>query len=111
VQALYDKPLHPYTSGLLSAMPSLDPDQRTAAPPLVGDPPNPINPPSGCRFRTRCPYAEGVCAEVEPKLSAIGADRLAACHMVNPDSGHTKAGMALDVPVLPSLMKKTEATA
>ena len=91
VRDLYQNPLHPYTRGLLSAMPSLDPDKRTSAPPLVGDPPNPINPPSGCRFRTRCPHAEPVCAAKEPKLAAVGADRLAACHMVVADSGHSKA--------------------
>jgi len=111
VQALYERPLHPYTAGLLSAMPSLDPDNRTSAPPLAGDPPNPINPPSGCRFRTRCPHAEEVCANAEPKLAAVGADRLAACHMVNPDSGHSKAGTGVEVPLIPSLLKKAEAVA
>jgi len=92
VTALYRDPLHPYTRGLLSAMPSLDPDKRTTAPPLTGDPPNPINPPSGCRFRTRCPHAEPVCAEREPGLTAVGSDRWASCHMVQPGSGHSKAG-------------------
>jgi peptide/nickel transport system ATP-binding protein len=91
VRALYENPLHPYTRGLLSAMPSLDPDKRTSAAPLIGDPPNPINPPSGCRFRTRCPQAEAVCAEKEPVLAAVGTDRLAACHMVVAGSGHSKA--------------------
>jgi peptide/nickel transport system ATP-binding protein len=92
VQALYRDPLHPYTRGLLSAMPSLDPDKRTSAPPLSGDPPNPINPPSGCRFRTRCPHAEPVCAAREPPLTAVGSDRWASCHMVEPGSGHSRAG-------------------
>jgi len=91
VRALYENPLHPYTRGLLSAMPSLDPDKRTSAAPLIGDPPNPINPPSGCRFRTRCPHAEAVCAEKEPVLAAVGTERLAACHMVVAGSGHSKA--------------------
>jgi peptide/nickel transport system ATP-binding protein len=95
VRALYDAPLHPYTRGLLSAMPSLDPGRRTAAPPLAGDPPNPINPPSGCRFRTRCPHAEAVCAQREPALAAVGADRWAACHMTQAGSGHSLAGAAV----------------
>jgi peptide/nickel transport system ATP-binding protein len=68
VGKIYDDPRHPYTSALLSAMPSMNPDQRTVAPPLSGDPPNPINPPSGCRFRTRCVFAEPVCERQEPAL-------------------------------------------
>src|SRR3981081_2247640 len=65
------RPRHPDSQALLQAMPSMDPDRRTAAPPLVGDPPNPINPPSGCRFRTRCAFAEEVCARVSPRLDPI----------------------------------------
>src|SRR5947199_2967249 len=61
---IFHRPLHPYTHALLRAMPSMDPDRRTEASPLTGDPPNPINPPSGCRFRTRCAFAEEVCARV-----------------------------------------------
>ena len=102
VRELYGNPLHPYTRGLLSAMPSLDPDKRTAAPPLAGDPPNPINPPSGCRFRTRCPHAEPVCAEQEPALAAVGADRLVSCHMAVAGSGHSKAGMAAELAAEPA---------
>jgi peptide/nickel transport system ATP-binding protein len=93
VRALYEHPLHPYTRGLLSAMPSLDPGKRTAAAPLAGDPPNPINPPSGCRFRTRCPHAEAVCAEREPALTAAGPGRWAACHMVIAGSGHSQGAV------------------
>src|SRR5437667_9201137 len=66
VEALYDDPRHPYTRALLSAMPSMDPDQRTVEAPLFGDPPNPIDPPSGCRFRTRSAFAEAVCERTEP---------------------------------------------
>ena len=93
VATLYNESAHPYTRALLSAMPSLDPDRRTAAPPLTGDPPNPINPPSGCRFRTRCPYAEAVCERKEPPLALVSSGHLAACHIVHPASGHSQVGM------------------
>ena len=93
VAALYRESAHPYTRALLSAMPSLDPDRRTVAPPLVGDPPNPINPPSGCRFRTRCPHAEALCEHKEPPLALVADGHLAACHLANPASGHSKAGI------------------
>ncbi|MBC8790645.1 MAG: dipeptide/oligopeptide/nickel ABC transporter ATP-binding protein, partial [Tagaea sp. CACIAM 22H2] len=66
VEELYDNPRHPYTRALLSAMPSMDPDRRTQEAPIAGDPPNPINPPSGCRFHTRCPFAEDVCGAKIP---------------------------------------------
>jgi len=93
VDALYEQPLHPYTRALLSAMPSMDPQRRTEKPPLTGDPPNPINPPSGCRFRTRCAFAEEVCARREPALAGVAARpaQSVACHMGHPGSGHSKA--------------------
>src|SRR5204863_6251560 len=69
VDSVYDRPAHPYTSALLAAMPGMDPDARATEPPLTGDPPNPIDPPSGCRFRTRCASAEAVCATIEPPLA------------------------------------------
>jgi peptide/nickel transport system ATP-binding protein len=82
VETLYRRPQHPYTRALLSAMPSMDPARRTLEAPLSGDPPNPINPPSGCRFRTRCPIAEDVCAREEPRLAAFDdAGHAVACHM------------------------------
>src|SRR5690606_26841074 len=56
VDAVYARPSHPYTRALLSSKPSLDPRKRTLEAPISGDPPNPINPPSGCRFRTRCAF-------------------------------------------------------
>ncbi|MEQ9123411.1 MAG: ABC transporter ATP-binding protein, partial [Alphaproteobacteria bacterium] len=94
VDAIYETPRHPYTRALFSAMPSMDPDMRTAAPPLTGDPPNPINPPPGCRFRTRCPFAEAVCAEREPVLREAATGRQSvACHMAEPDSGHSKSSL------------------
>jgi peptide/nickel transport system ATP-binding protein len=93
VEALWKDARHPYTLALFSAMPSLDPDRRTKEPPITGDPPNPINPPSGCRFHTRCAFAEPVCSARSPSLFATGNDRhTAACHMVDPASGHSRAG-------------------
>ncbi|WP_158045452.1 ABC transporter ATP-binding protein [Skermanella pratensis] len=93
VESIYGDPRHPYTRALLSSMPSMDPARRTTAPALTGDPPNPINPPSGCRFRTRCAFAEDVCARTEPHLETIRpAERhAAACHMEIAGSGHTRA--------------------
>ena len=90
VDAIYGNPLHPYTRALLSARPTMDPRKRTKEAPIQGDPPNPIDPPSGCRFRTRCPFAEDVCARSEPILTAAGAQEV-ACHMRVRGSGHTKA--------------------
>ena len=90
VEAIYGEPLHPYTRALLSARPSMDPRKRTREAPIQGDPPNPIDPPSGCRFRTRCPFAEDVCARAEPPLAET-ARQMVACHMRVPGSGHSKA--------------------
>ncbi len=90
VEAIYGDPLHPYTRALLSARPSMDPRRRTHEAPIQGDPPNPIDPPSGCRFRTRCPFAEEVCARVEPPLTETGRQEV-ACHMRVAGSGHSKA--------------------
>jgi oligopeptide/dipeptide ABC transporter ATP-binding protein len=80
-EALYDFPRHPYTGALLSAVPVADPavakaDRRL----LSGDVPSPANPPSGCRFHTRCPKAKERCSEVEPLLEDKGTGALAACH-------------------------------
>ncbi len=82
VDSIYNNPRHPYTAALLSSRPSMDPKKRATKPPLSGDPPNPINPPSGCRFRTRCTHAQDRCAATAPDLvSANGAlTHLAACH-------------------------------
>jgi peptide/nickel transport system ATP-binding protein len=92
VGEIFRRPSHPYTQALLRAMPSMDPDRRTEASPLTGDPPNPINPPSGCRFRTRCAFAEEVCARVAPKLDDIAGGHQVACHMMVSGSGHSRAG-------------------
>ncbi len=79
---LYTKPIHPYTEALLSAIPIPDPEENRARERMVigGEPPNPIAPPPGCRFHTRCPLATDVCKEVEPPLAEYPGGHLAACH-------------------------------
>jgi oligopeptide/dipeptide ABC transporter ATP-binding protein len=79
---LYTKPIHPYTDALLAAIPIPDPVENRARKRIVmsGEPPNPISPPSGCRFHTRCPRATEVCGQVEPPLAEYPGGHLAACH-------------------------------
>ena len=93
VDAMYRAPRHPYTRALLSSRPSMDPRIRITQPPLTGDPPNPINPPSGCRFRTRCTLVEDPCSRVEPRLTRSDQEPVhwTACHAVTPGSGHSRA--------------------
>ena len=79
---LFDSPLHPYTQALLSAIPVPDPDVKKVRVLLQGDLPSPINPPSGCRFRTRCRYAKDICAEKEPPLIDVDNEHYVACHFV-----------------------------
>jgi oligopeptide/dipeptide ABC transporter ATP-binding protein len=81
-EELYRKPIHPYTSVLLGAIPIPDPKQNRARERAVvsGEPPNPISPPPGCRFHTRCPRATEVCRTVEPQLTEYPGGHLAACH-------------------------------
>ena len=81
--AIFANPRHPYTAALLSSMPSMDPDHRTEEAPLSGDPPNPINPPPGCRFHTRCSLAYDLCPRLVQKLSDVGGGHLAACHLAD----------------------------
>jgi peptide/nickel transport system ATP-binding protein len=90
-ERLFAKPTHPYTQALLSSIPSMDPDHRTEQPALSGDPPNPINPPSGCRFHTRCPQAQEVCSSVSPKLGEPQALHAVSCLMYQAGSGHSQS--------------------
>src|SRR5579863_8894304 len=94
VDDIFERPLHPYTRALLASRPSMDPARPIEEPPISGDPPNPIDPPSGCRFRTRCPHAETVCESAAPALGISQGqhEHIAACHIHEPSSGHSMAG-------------------
>jgi len=81
-KVLYDNPMHPYTKALLSASPMPDPTYERKAKPLTGDVPSPINPPSGCRFHTRCPIMQDVCTQKEPEFVEKGKDHFVACFFV-----------------------------
>lgn len=80
---LYSNPCHPYTSALMSAMPVPDPRaaQQKQRIILEGDVPSPVDPPSGCRFRTRCRFAMSICSEADPPLKELGQGHYAACHL------------------------------
>jgi oligopeptide/dipeptide ABC transporter ATP-binding protein len=86
-QELYDNPKHPYTQLLLSSVPTLDPTESTRDEPIDdsntkdSEIPSPIDPPSGCRFRTRCPFAMDICAERAPAQIQLSEGRSVACHL------------------------------
>jgi peptide/nickel transport system ATP-binding protein len=81
-EVLYQHPAHPYTEALLASIPEPDPTRGAHKVParLSGDLPSPINPPSGCRFRTRCPYAQDRCAAEEPQIRELSPGQFVACH-------------------------------
>ena len=79
---IFDNPLHPYTKALMSAIPVPDPTRKRDRIILSGDLPSPSNPPSGCKFRTRCPYATEKCAQEAPEYRDVGDEHFVACHYV-----------------------------
>jgi peptide/nickel transport system ATP-binding protein len=79
-EQLFAKPAHPYTALLIEAIPMPDPDVRPAETVPVGEPPSPISPPSGCRFRTRCPRADQQCSNEVPELRSVAPRQFVACH-------------------------------
>lgn len=80
VDELFNNPQHPYTQALLSAIPVPDPDEQTELLPLAGELPSPLNPPAGCRFHTRCPYATEVCTTECPVPTEVAPKHLVSCH-------------------------------
>jgi len=83
VEELFGSAHHPYTQALLSASPSIDPARRQLRIVLEGDIPSPMNPPSGCHFRTRCRHAMAVCADEEPAATQVG-QLVVRCHLMTP---------------------------
>jgi peptide/nickel transport system ATP-binding protein len=81
-EELFDHPLHPYTKALLSAVPIPDPTIKRERIILKGDIPSPVNPPSGCKFRTRCPLATDICAQKIPEYREVQSNHFVACHLV-----------------------------
>jgi oligopeptide transport system ATP-binding protein len=99
--SLFARPRHPYTQALLSAIPLPEPALKRHRVILEGDVPSPLNPPSGCRFHTRCPYAEARCSVEEPVMREIKPGHLVACHLRQVDD----AAFELKSPPPPAIMK------
>ncbi|HHU13126.1 MAG TPA: dipeptide ABC transporter ATP-binding protein [Clostridiaceae bacterium] len=96
-ESVFDKPSHPYTKALLSAVPVADPDYRMNRIVLAGDIPSPANPPSGCKFRTRCPYAMERCAKEVPVLANIDDGHEVACHLFDDEVAAYNAKVKGDI--------------
>jgi len=79
VEDIFYRPLHPYTKALINSIPSIYGDISKLKP-IPGNPPDPVNPPPGCRFHPRCPYVKPICSEKIPKLEKVGVDKMVACH-------------------------------
>ena len=98
---VYLRPAHPYTKGLIESAPTADPEAERAKTHegISGELPSALHPPSGCRFRTRCPLAQEVCATVEPELKPYGVpNRLAACHFALQPPAEVPAATTEHVP-------------
>ena len=80
---IFSNPIHPYTKALFSAIPNPNPDAKMNRIPLSGDIPSPANPPKGCRFHTRCPYAKEICKHIPPEYKEYGEGHFAACHLLD----------------------------
>jgi len=93
---IYQRAAHPYTAGLIGTIPVPEPEAARASKGVTikGELPSPVNPPSGCRFRTRCPFAQDRCAEEEPELRSFGTGHVAACHFPLQDYAPTAANAA-----------------
>lgn len=94
---LFEDPLHPYTQALIRAVPDIDPDRAVGAVAVEGDLPNPINPPSGCHFHTRCPFVMDVCRSRYPQLRHVAPGRLVACHLYDAQAEASDAAAAIRV--------------
>jgi oligopeptide/dipeptide ABC transporter ATP-binding protein len=97
-ESVYREPLHPYTRALLDAIPATEPGVVRASATIKGEPPSPIHPPSGCRFRTRCPRAADICASETPPMRELAAGHMVACHfpLGTPVPAAAKAAEPLD---------------